>query len=126
MVLVHARSVKPLAGLASFLLALVIGQIALGAATWIVKFSVPEWASSIVSTGPVAVQDGGWLQTHIITAHVAVGSLLLATSLALALYSQRLLAERGLAGQHRRDGRAESPEQKVPVPFAASPQGAAL
>jgi cytochrome c oxidase assembly protein subunit 15 len=91
LVLVHARSVKPLAGLASLLFALVLTQIALGAGTWIVKFSVPAWASSIISTGAVAVQDGGWLQTHIITAHVAVGSLLLASSLALALYAQRLL-----------------------------------
>jgi hypothetical protein len=41
--------------------------------------------------GNVAIQDGGWLQTHVITAHVALGSLLFATSVALALYAQRLL-----------------------------------
>ena len=35
-----------------------------------------------VGFGPsaVAIQDGGWLQTHVITAHVAIGSLILATS----------------------------------------------
>jgi cytochrome c oxidase assembly protein subunit 15 len=80
------------------LAALILTQLALGAGTWIVKFAVPAWASSIISTGAVAVQDGGWLQTHIITAHVAVGSLLLATSLALALYAGRLLPSAVEAG----------------------------
>jgi cytochrome c oxidase assembly protein subunit 15 len=91
LVVSRARSVKPLAGLATILAMLVTTQLALGAGTWIVKFSVPAWASSLISTGSVAVQDGGWLQTHVITAHVAVGSLLLVTSLALALFAQRLL-----------------------------------
>ncbi len=90
LVLFRARS-KPLAGLATTLGTLATIQLALGAATWIVKFSVPAWASSLVSTGNTAIQEGGWLQTHIITAHVAVGSLLLIVSLALALYAQRLL-----------------------------------
>ncbi len=91
LVLSRARAIKPLAGLATLLVALIAAQLALGAGTWLVKFSVPVWASDWISTGSVAVQDGGWLQTHIITAHVAAGSLLLATSLALALYAQRLL-----------------------------------
>ena len=64
----------------------------LGAGTWIVKFAVPAWAAAWMPPMTTAIQDGGWLQTHIITAHVAVGSLLLVTSLALALYAQRLLA----------------------------------
>jgi cytochrome c oxidase assembly protein subunit 15 len=92
LVLFRARSIKPLAGLATALGTLVLVQVALGAGTWIVKFSVPTWASSVISTGSVAIQEGGWLQTHVITAHVAVGSLLFGTSLALALYSQRLLS----------------------------------
>jgi cytochrome c oxidase assembly protein subunit 15 len=92
LVLSRARSIKPLAGLAIILGALVMVQLALGAATWIVKFSVPNWASSVIPTGSVAIQEGGWLQTHIITAHVAVGSLLFVTSLALALFAQRLLS----------------------------------
>jgi heme a synthase len=91
LVLSRARSTKPLAGLAFALALLITIQLALGAATWIVKFSVPAWATGLVSTGQAAIQDGGWLQTHVITAHVAVGSLLFVTSLALALYAQRLL-----------------------------------
>ena len=44
---------------------------------------------NLVPTSGMTIQDGGWLQTHIITAHVAAGSLLLATSLATALYAHR-------------------------------------
>jgi hypothetical protein len=67
-------------------------QLALGVATWLVKYSVPYWASGWISLPTGAIVNGGWLQTHIVTAHVAVGSLLLATSLALALYAMRFLA----------------------------------
>ena len=91
LVLRHARAIQPLRGLASTLAALLLVQLALGAATWIVKFAAPSWAPIWISTGLAAIQDGGWLQTHVITGHVAVGSLLLATSLALALYTCRLL-----------------------------------
>jgi cytochrome c oxidase assembly protein subunit 15 len=91
LVVSRARSTRPLAGLAVALALLITTQLALGGATWIVKFSVPTWAASVVSTGNAAIQDGGWLQTHVITAHVAVGSLLFVTCVALALYAQRLL-----------------------------------
>ncbi len=91
MVFVHAHDATRVLRLTACLLALVAVQLALGAGTWIVKFSVPAWASSIISPS-AAVQEGGWLQTHIITAHVAVGSLLLVTSLANALYAQMLIA----------------------------------
>jgi cytochrome c oxidase assembly protein subunit 15 len=114
----RAKRVKPLAGLATTLGLLVFIQLLLGMATWLAKFAVPAWASGWISHENVTIADGGWLQTHIITAHVAVGSLLLATSLALALYAQRLL--RGLSSF------AESAEQKGTVPFAASKRGAAV
>lgn len=91
MILTHARGVQPLARLAKSLVALVSLQLLLGAGTWIVKFAVPSWAAGWVSTQPLAVQEGGWLQTHIITAHVAIGSLIFVTSLATALWSRRLL-----------------------------------
>ena len=91
-VLRGVRHVKPLAGLAWALIGLLALQLALGAGTWVVKFAAPAWVPQWVSLGRSAVQDGGWLPTHIITAHVALGSLLLGTSLALALYALRLLA----------------------------------
>lgn len=90
-VLIHTSHVKPLARLTVILSGLVLFQVLLGASTWIVKFSVPEWATEIITPARVAVAEGGWLPTHVITAHVAVGSLLLAVSLALALYAARLL-----------------------------------
>jgi cytochrome c oxidase assembly protein subunit 15 len=91
LVLRRARQIRPIARLACAMAVLVALQLALGAATWVVKFSVPGWASGWISNSSVAIQDGGWLQTHIITAHVAVGSLLLGAAVALALYSHRLL-----------------------------------
>jgi cytochrome c oxidase assembly protein subunit 15 len=91
LVLRHARRIQPLAMFASMLAALVTLQLVLGAGTWIVKFSLPAWARDWIAYSDAAIQDGGWLQTHVITAHVAVGSLVLVTSLALALYAQRML-----------------------------------
>jgi hypothetical protein len=85
----RARRIQPVAGLACTLGALLVVQLGLGAGTWIVKFAVPAWATQWVSLGDTAVQDGGWLQTHVITAHVAVGSLLFVTALALALFACR-------------------------------------
>jgi cytochrome c oxidase assembly protein subunit 15 len=87
----RAYAVRPLRGLATILGLLITVQLTLGVATWLEKFAVPSWASGWISHDHVTIAAGGWLQTHIITAHVATGSLLLATSVALALYSQRLL-----------------------------------
>jgi cytochrome c oxidase assembly protein subunit 15 len=89
----RARHARPLRNLSLALVGLVLLQIVLGASTWIVKFAVPVWASSWISPQSVAVIQGGWTQTHIITAHVAVGSLILGMAVALALYSQRLLSD---------------------------------
>jgi cytochrome c oxidase assembly protein subunit 15 len=94
LVMRRARRARPLAGLAWTLAALLVVQLTLGAGTWIVKYSLPAWANSIHPPLSRAIQEGGAMQTHIVTAHVAVGSLLLATSLALALYAHRLLAAR--------------------------------
>ena len=92
LVLLRARKVRPLAGLAATLAGVLALQLTLGAGTWFVKYGTPAWAADWLPPRTVAIQDGGALQTHVITAHVAVGSLLLATSVALALYAHRLLA----------------------------------
>jgi cytochrome c oxidase assembly protein subunit 15 len=99
----RASQTSPLNKLSIVLVGLLLVQVTLGAATWIVKFSVPTWAAGWVSPQTVAVQEGGWLQTHIITAHVATGSLILGVAVALALYAQRLLAEAPVS--HRVAGR---------------------
>ncbi len=99
LVLRRARGIQPLGGLVAALAGLLVVQLALGGATWVVKFAAPAWAPAWVATGRAAIQDGSWLQTHVITAHVAAGSLLLATSLALALYATRLLPASAAAEQ---------------------------
>jgi cytochrome c oxidase assembly protein subunit 15 len=99
----RARNVRPLRYLSLILVSLVFAQIALGASTWIVKFAVPTWAGSWISPQSVAVIQGGWTQTHIITAHVAVGSLILGMAVALGLYSQRLLSDSPLQLVARRE-----------------------
>lgn len=92
MVLWNYRSVRPLGRLTWALVGLLLLQVLLGAGTWIVKFAVPVWAADWLPFVLPANQADGWLQTHVITAHVAVGSLLLVTSLSVALYALRLLA----------------------------------
>jgi heme a synthase len=93
----HERRVRPLLRLALGLVAIVGLQLALGAATWIVKFAVPAWAEGLVSNSALTLRADDWFQTNIITAHVAVGSLLLAASVATALVAWRLLATDSLS-----------------------------
>jgi cytochrome c oxidase assembly protein subunit 15 len=95
----HFRQVRPVFRLTLALVGLLGFQILLGASTWIVKFSVPAWAADWLPWNNFANSAGGWLQTHIITGHVAVGSLLLGTSVAIALLALRRLAT-GAARYH--------------------------
>jgi cytochrome c oxidase assembly protein subunit 15 len=92
LVLSRARHRRPLGRLAAMLVVLVVVQLLLGAATWMEKYAVPSWASGWISHSGMVIRDGGWTQTHIITAHVATGSALLGTAIALALYAHRLLS----------------------------------
>jgi cytochrome c oxidase assembly protein subunit 15 len=92
LVLFRARRIRPLRGLTGALAGLLTLQLLLGAGTWVIKFAAPSWAPGWIAAGRSAVQEGGWLQTHVITAHVAVGSLMMAASLALALYAVKVLA----------------------------------
>jgi cytochrome c oxidase assembly protein subunit 15 len=92
LVLFHARQQRPLGRLAIMLGSLVFVQLLLGVATWMEKYSVPSWASDWISHPSMVIRDGGWMQTNIITAHVATGSAILGTAIALALYAHRLLS----------------------------------
>lgn len=91
MTLRHARRIGPVGWLAGALAFLVLGQITLGGATWAVKYAVPPAFHSWTPALLTEIVDKGWLQTHIVTAHMAVGSLMFGTSVALALYSLRLI-----------------------------------
>jgi cytochrome c oxidase assembly protein subunit 15 len=95
LVLRHARRTGPLAKLAATLCALLVVQILLGIGTWLAKYAVPAWAANLVPAMPHAIHADGWLQTHIVTAHVAVGSLILATSVAIGLDALRWLSSFG-------------------------------
>lgn len=85
------RQVASLNRLALLLGTLIVAQVLLGMATYVVKFAVPMFILSRWPDAAITVQAGGWWQTHIVTAHVAVGSALLGTSVALVLYSLRKL-----------------------------------
>lgn len=76
------------------LVAIVALQIMLGAGTWLVKYSVPYWASGWIESLPASVTAGGWLQTLTVTAHVAGGSLLLAIAVAVTLFEARFVTSR--------------------------------
>ena len=79
--------VKPLV-LTATLVAVLIGvQLALGAATWIVKYGWPAFMSNTDVAANFTVQANGWRQSQITTAHVANGSLILAISTILAMLS---------------------------------------
>lgn len=72
------------AGLLALLLAL---QALLGIAAWVVRYGIPGWFADWVWELPYTVQAHSPLQALIVTAHVAVGSLALATAVTLGLWS---------------------------------------
>lgn len=64
---------------------LLVVQLALGSATWVVNYGWPSWFSQQSwAAGYVVVQEGP-VQALVTTAHVAVGSLILASSVALTV-----------------------------------------
>jgi cytochrome c oxidase assembly protein subunit 15 len=85
----HFRQVSQSSRWVLLLGALLALQLALGAATWLVKFSVPAWAAPWWPAAGFTIHADGWLQTHIVTAHVATGSLMLAVSVVVALETLR-------------------------------------
>jgi len=76
---------------AYLLLTFVVLQISLGLATWAARYGVPPFAQIGPKTASFLVQSQAFAQSLIITGHVAVGSLVLVTSVYLLL---RLLRAR--------------------------------
>lgn len=72
----------------SFLASLIVVQLSLGIGTWIVNFGFPQWVNAVAATPDFVVRTHSWPQLLITTAHVAIGSLILVTSLVLALKSR--------------------------------------
>jgi cytochrome c oxidase assembly protein subunit 15 len=81
----------PLTGRATLLAAVLTVQLLLGAATWVTKYGWPAWFTTYVWSLEYTVVSGGRLSSHLTTAHVAFGSLMLVTSLSLTLWTRRLL-----------------------------------
>ena len=63
-----------------FLCVLIFVQISLGFGTWIVQYGFPTGVNDATQTAGFTIFSKGMLQANITTAHVAVGSLVLATS----------------------------------------------
>jgi len=73
------------------LLILVAAQLCLGVGTWIVKYGIPPWATSLLGEMTFANRAEDAMSAQLITGHVAIGSLILAVSLAIALRLARQL-----------------------------------
>ena len=63
---------------------LVLLQVGLGVGTWFVKYRLPAWAAGLATGTMDASVAGGWAETHIVTAHTAIGAILLALATARA------------------------------------------
>lgn len=89
--------------LGGMLAGLVLVQVTLGVATWVAKYRLPAWAQEGVAAdawaavvGPGTISPsvaGGWTETHVVTGHSAVGSLLLALSVGWAMAGRWAPAE---------------------------------
>lgn len=77
----------PAMGLAVLLLL----QLGLGAAAWVVHYSWPDWVRGYQLTSGHTVQAGGYVQAMTATAHQAMGSLILALGVMLSLRAVRLV-----------------------------------
>ncbi len=87
---VHAAGGSGLRGRAVWVLILVLLQISLGAGTWIVKYGWPEWFAEWGFAAGYTVQTNSLGQALTTTAHVANGSLVLASALVIAIRALRV------------------------------------
>jgi len=74
---------------AAALLALVLVEVLLGAGTWVAKYGWPIWLADYGFAASYTVAADSPQQAWITTAHVAMGSMVLATSLLVAMRSLR-------------------------------------
>lgn len=73
------------------LVVLVAVQLCLGVGTWLVKYGMPSWAITLLGEMTFVIREADFLQAALITSHVAVGSLILVTTLVMALRLARQL-----------------------------------
>lgn len=75
----------------NFLMVLVLAQLTLGISTWIVKFGWPSWFADYDWAATYIIAEKSFFQINIVTAHAAVGSLILAFWTVHALRTSRVL-----------------------------------
>ncbi len=75
-----------------FLVFLVLIQVSLGLATWVMKYGWPVWFENFAPAAHFVIPEKTFWQMNIVTAHVAVGSLILATSAVLMVRNFRLFS----------------------------------
>lgn len=73
------------------LVCLILIEISLGTATWVAKYGWPGWLDDFAFAASNVVKADSRPQAWIATAHVAVGSLILATSALVTLRAARLV-----------------------------------
>jgi hypothetical protein len=74
---------------------LIFAQVALGGATWLVKYGWPAWFADSPWASWYTVQERSLTQALIVTGHVAVGSLVVVTSVLAAMWSLRFVCAAG-------------------------------
>ena len=74
-----------------FLSLFVLIQVALGGASWVLKYSWPQFMSQFQFAAEHTITAQSFLQGVVVTAHVATGSLILVFSLTLSLRTSRLM-----------------------------------
>lgn len=72
--------VKGLTKARIFLVGLIVTQLTLGFGTWVVKFGFPDWFAGYDFANRFLIREKDYLQVQVVTAHVAIGSLILAVS----------------------------------------------
>jgi heme a synthase len=85
---------------AAWLIGLVAVQITLGISTWVVKYGWPEFLSWVPASDSTLLRSKGFVDSIIITGHVATGSLILALSAVLVV---RVIRIRWLDSKARSD-----------------------
>ena len=73
----------------NFLTLLVLLQFSLGLGTWIVKWGFPSWFANQVWAANFIVAEKSFFQINVVTAHAAIGSLILAFWVVHALRTNR-------------------------------------
>jgi hypothetical protein len=77
------RSVCP--GLGVSLAALIIAQLLLGVGAWLVKYGVPQWAVRLIGEASYRNTESGLAQAGITAGHGAVGALIVALGVVIAV-----------------------------------------